>query len=286
MFVQRKYFVMNRFLTVSELKSGLDRANRTVGFVPTMGALHEGHLSLVKLCKSMCDITIVSIFVNPTQFNDKNDYQRYPRDTEYDCRMLEDAGCDAVFIPSEKEIYPEPDVRIFDFGSLDKVMEGHFRAGHFNGVAQVVSRLFDIVNPDVAFFGQKDLQQTVIIKEMVKQLQIPTRIVVAPIMREEDGLAMSSRNMLLTPAFRKKAKAIYMALQIAKMTMSTTTPAKLKKAIKGLIERESGLVVEYVEIVDGTTLAPVSKWNNSNKIYACVAVFAGEIRLIDNMQLN
>ncbi|MDR2424112.1 MAG: pantoate--beta-alanine ligase [Prevotellaceae bacterium] len=276
---------MNRFLTVSELKAGIDSA-KTVGFVPTMGALHWGHISLVEMSKSMCDITVVSIFVNPTQFNDRNDYNRYPRDIEADCQMLEEAGCDLVFIPSEKEIYPQPDTRIFDFGLLDKVMEGLFRPGHFNGVAQVVSRLFDIINPDMAFFGQKDFQQTVIIKEMVRQLNIPTKIIVAPIVREANGLAMSSRNKLLMPENRENASLIHEAMMLATEFVPNIEVKKVKDTISTIISKSATLKVEYIEIVDGETLQPISRWTDANDIYICVAVYAGKIRLIDNLRIN
>ncbi len=188
---------------------------RSVGMVPTMGALHEGHLSLVRLAKSRCDIVVVSIFVNPTQFNDPEDLKRYPRTPEADAKLLEAEGCDILFLPTVEEIYPEPDTRVFDFGYSGEVMEGAKRPGHFNGVAQVVSRLFTIVKPDVAFFGRKDFQQIAIVKSMVKQLHFNIEIVSCPIVREEDGLAMSSRNALLDPAGRAAAPQIYRTLQIA-----------------------------------------------------------------------
>ncbi len=188
---------------------------RVVGMVPTMGALHEGHLSLVRLAKSRCDIVVVSIFVNPTQFNDPEDLKRYPRTPEADAKLLEAEGCDILFLPTVEEIYPEPDTRVFDFGYIGEVMEGAKRPGHFNGVAQVVSRLFTIVKPDVAFFGRKDFQQIAIVKSMVKQLHFNIEIVSCPIVREEDGLAMSSRNALLDPAGRAAAPQIYRTLQMA-----------------------------------------------------------------------
>ncbi|MDR2286307.1 MAG: pantoate--beta-alanine ligase [Prevotellaceae bacterium] len=279
---------MEKYERISELQLKLSelRKSKTIGFVPTMGALHQGHLSLIDKCKSMCNITVASIFVNPTQFNDKNDYRRYPRTLEKDGEILEKAGCDIVFVPSEKEIYPETDERIFDFGELDKVMEGKFRQGHFNGVAQVVSRLFDIVNPDKAFFGQKDFQQVSIIKNMVKQLNLTTEIVVCPIVREQDGLAMSSRNMLLSDNQRKEAINISQALFYAKQQAPGTPVNEIRDEAIRRINSSPELKVEYLEIVDANTLQTVSGWDDATEIFACVAVQAGKIRLIDNVQLK
>jgi pantoate--beta-alanine ligase len=279
---------MKRYIKVADLKSRLAelKSNKTVGFVPTMGALHQGHLSLVALCKSMCDITVASIFVNPTQFNDKEDYQRYPRTLANDEKILANAGCDIVFTPTETDIYPEKDERVFDFGKLDKVMEGKFRPGHFNGVAQVVSRLFDIVNPNKAFFGQKDFQQVAIIKNMAKQLNLETEIVVCPIVREADGLAMSSRNMLLSDNQRKEAARISQALFYAQKQAIETPVIDLIDETIRRINLSPELRVEYLEIVDANTLQPVAKWDDATEIFACAAVRVGEIRLIDNVQLK
>ncbi|MDR0560986.1 MAG: pantoate--beta-alanine ligase [Prevotellaceae bacterium] len=278
---------MDIYRKVSDIRLRLDKAEGVVGFVPTMGALHCGHLSLVKLCKSATDITVASIFVNPTQFNDSEDYRRYPRNVESDCEMLKNAGCDIVFVPSEEEIYPEPDNRIFDFGNLDKIMEGYFRPGHFNGVAQVVSRLFDIVKPDKAFFGQKDFQQVAIIKAMARQLNLSTKIEVVPTVRENSGLAMSSRNALLTETQQKNAAGISQSLFRAKEAVKqNVSPAHLKNEIAEMINSVPELKTEYAEIVDGKTLEPVSDWNRHSEIFACVAVNIGKIRLIDNIQLK
>jgi pantoate--beta-alanine ligase len=279
---------MERFIKVSELKTRLSglKNNKTIGFVPTMGALHQGHLSLVDACKSMCDITVASIFVNPTQFNDMEDYQRYPRTLEKDAAILEKAGCDIVFTPCENEIYPEKDKRVFDFGALDKVMEGKFRPGHFNGVAQVVSRLFDIVNPDKSFFGQKDFQQVSIIKNMVKQLNLTTEIVVCPIIREPGGLAMSSRNVLLSGKQKEEAARISQALFDAKKQAIVTPIGEIMDKAVRQINSSPELSVEYLEIVDANTLQPVTEWDVPAEIFACVAVRAGKIRLIDNVQLK
>ncbi|MDR1169613.1 MAG: pantoate--beta-alanine ligase [Prevotellaceae bacterium] len=278
---------MEKYVKVSELKPRLSelRKDRTVGFVPTMGALHQGHLSLVERCRSMCGVTVASIFVNPAQFNDREDYRRYPRTLECDLEILENAGCDIVFAPTEEEVYPERDNRVFDFGTLDKVMEGKFRPGHFNGVAQVVSRLFDIVNPDKSFFGQKDFQQVCIIKSMVKQLNLTTGIVVCPTVREQDGLAMSSRNMLLSEIQRKEAAGISRALFHAKQQAGVMTVTELRDETIRRINLSPELKVEYVETVDAA-MQTVSEWDDAEEIFACVAVHAGEIRLIDNVQLK
>ncbi|MDR1886814.1 MAG: pantoate--beta-alanine ligase [Prevotellaceae bacterium] len=279
---------MKKYVKVADLQSELSelRKDKTIGFVPTMGALHQGHLSLISLCRSMCDVTVASVFVNPTQFNDKADYQRYPRTLEKDEEILENAGCDVIFAPSEEEIYPEKDDRIFNFGELDKVMEGKFRPGHFNGVAQVVSRLFDIVNPDKSFFGQKDFQQVGIIKAMVRQLKLTTEIVVAPVVRERSGLAMSSRNMLLTENQRIEAAKIFQALSYAKEQALKASIDEIRDEATRRINASPELDVEYLEIVDADTLQPVSEWNDSAEIFACTAVHAGKIRLIDNIRLK
>lgn len=258
---------------------------KTVGFVPTMGALHKGHISLVEQCKKECGYTVVSVFVNPTQFNDKDDYKRYPRVPEDDTNMLEQAGCDLVFMPTEEEIYPERDTRVFDFTPLDKVMEGAFRPGHFNGVAQVVSRLFDIVKPDKAFFGQKDFQQLAIIRQLVRQQNYPITIVGCDIVREADGLAMSSRNMLLNPQQRQAAPLIYQVLQKAKEQTDKLTPEQLKAYITEEINVNNELKTEYAEIVDAENLQPVKGWSEASCIQLCVAVQVGKIRLIDNVKL-
>jgi pantoate--beta-alanine ligase len=254
-----------------------------------MGALHEGHLSLVALSRASCDVTVASIFVNPAQFNDREDYRRYPRSTERDCEMLRDAGCDIVFTPSEEEIYPvSPKVtRTFDFGHLDRVMEGAFRPGHFDGVARVVSRLFDIVRPDKAFFGQKDFQQVAIIRTIVAELKLPVEIVVAPIVREADGLAMSSRNVLLTDVQRTQAANISRALFDARTAAAVgrVSPEELGRETERRINATPELEAEYVAIVDGATLLPVTGWNDAREIFACTAVKVGKTRLIDNVQL-
>ncbi len=263
------------------------RANgMSIGFVPTMGALHNGHLSLVSASRLQCKCTVVSIFVNPTQFNDKNDLKNYPRTFENDAKMLEDAGVDILFAPSEQEMYPEPDTRIFNFGDIDKVMEGEHRPGHFNGVAQIVSKLFDVVLPDKAFFGEKDFQQLAVIKQLVKQGNYPVDIVPCPIIRENDGLAMSSRNVLLSPEQRKSAVRISKALFESVNNVKVLSVEELKRSVVENINADANLDVEYFEIVDDTYLKPVKSWTEPNVKVGCVAVRVGKIRLIDNIKYN
>ncbi len=280
---------MKLYNTISSLQEALniERARGLkIGFVPTMGALHEGHLSLVDQARGRCDIVIVSIFVNPTQFNDKNDLANYPRTFESDRQLLSTHRCDYLFSPSVEEIYPEPDTRKFDFGLLERVMEGAFRPGHFNGVAQVVSKLFGIVLPDYAFFGRKDFQQLAIIKEMVHQLNLPVEIVPCEIVREDDGLAMSSRNKLLLPEHRLCAPLIYQTLAEAKELSKKQSVAELKEFVIQKINSIPLLKVEYFEIVDDKTLQPIDNWSDSGIKIGCIAVVAGKIRLIDNIIFN
>ena len=255
-----------------------------IGFVPTMGALHEGHLSLVKKAGKETDFVVVSIFVNPTQFNDKGDLERYPRDLNKDVALLTPTPCQLVFAPEADDIYPEPDTRQFNFGTLEQVMEGKFRPGHFNGVAQVVSRLFDIVKPDKAFFGQKDFQQLAIINEMVRKLNLPVEIVPCPIIREADGLAMSSRNMLLSAEQRKNAVHISTTLFEAKNKTGELSVEELCQWVINRINENEYLNTEYFEIVNDTTLLPVLSWDEPCKKVGCIAVHCGKIRLIDNIE--
>lgn len=274
---------------IVELKEELDyhRGNgKSIGFVPTMGALHQGHISLVERCRTENDVTVVSIFVNPTQFNDKNDLKNYPRMPEKDVALLEQAGASIVFLPDEKEIYPEPDTRVFDFGMLDKVMEGKFRPGHFNGVAQVVSKLFDIVNPQRAYFGLKDYQQLAIIRAMVKMLGLGVEVIGCPIVRESDGLAMSSRNLLLSAEYRKSAPLIYRTLSEARNKKHELSVKEMIGWVESRINSDPNLRVEYFELADADTLEPVKSWEHNNGIVGCIAVWAGNIRLIDNMMFK
>ena len=257
-----------------------------IGFVPTMGALHQGHLSLVEQAGHECGVVVASIFVNPTQFNDPNDLINYPRTLEADLKMLETQGCDIVFVPTVETMYPEPDNRIFAFGELETVMEGKFRPGHFNGVAQVVSKLFDLVNPDKAFFGQKDFQQLAIIKAMVKQLNLPVEIVPCAIVREPDGLAMSSRNKLLLPEYRKCAPQIYRILTEAKNLALNHSVSEVKNFVCQEIEQTNLLKLEYFELVEDLSLKAIQDWDESGIKVGCIAVFAGKVRLIDNLIFN
>ncbi|MDR0692901.1 MAG: pantoate--beta-alanine ligase [Prevotellaceae bacterium] len=260
--------------------------NKTIGFVPTMGALHQGHLSLVKTAMERCDFTVVSIFVNPTQFNNPDDFKTYPRTQEVDTNLLSESGVNLVFIPSEKEIYPIPDTRVFDFGEMDKVMEGVYRPGHFNGVAQVITRLFNIVNPTMAFFGEKDFQQLALIKLLVEQIDLPIQIVSCPIVREYDGLAMSSRNRLLNNNQRMHVPLIARTLFEAKEKMEYVGVSDLSKWVKETLDADPELKTEYAEIVNAKTLQPIKTWDEAGNIQLCVAVHANTIRLIDNIRLK
>jgi len=258
----------------------------SIGFVPTMGALHQGHLSLVEQAGEKTGFVVVSIFVNPTQFNDKGDLERYPRDLQRDVDLLTPTACGLVFAPEPEEIYPEPDTRQFNFGLLEQVMEGKFRPGHFNGVAQVVSRLFDIVQPDKAFFGQKDFQQLAIINEMVRKLELPVEIIPCPIIRESDGLAMSSRNMLLTSDQRKNAAHISATLFEAVNKTGELNVEELCNWVTNRINKNEYLNTEYFEIVDSVSLLPVKNWNDPCRKVGCIAVHCGKIRLIDNIEFK
>ena len=277
---------MKIFKTIGELQQSLepDKAKGlSFGFVPTMGALHRGHLSLVERAARENQRVVVSIFVNPTQFNDSNDLANYPRTLDSDAQLLSSVSCDYIFAPSVTEIYPDSDTRKFDFGSLETVMEGHFRPGHFNGVAQVVSRLFDIVKPDRAYFGLKDFQQYSIIKNLRAKLNLPVILVPCETIRETDGLALSSRNTLLTPEHRLVAPQIYRILKEARTEASNFSPDEVKARVIDKIDSLELLRAEYFEIVDETTLQPISDWNHNGTKVGCIAVFAGSVRLIDNI---
>jgi pantoate--beta-alanine ligase len=257
-----------------------------VGFVPTMGALHSGHISLVKQAVNENRVVVVSIFVNPNQFNDANDLKRYPRNLEADLKLLEPTGCELVFAPNAEEIYPEPDTRKFDFGQLEQVMEGKHRPGHFNGVAQVVSRLFEIVEPHKAYFGLKDFQQLAIINKLVKMMKLPVEVVPCDIIREKNGLAMSSRNELLTAEERQNAALIYETLTNARKLTGEKSVSDLKNRVIETINKNPFLNVEYFEIVDSENLQPVKSWSDKGKKIGCIAVLCGKVRLIDNIVLN
>lgn len=272
---------------VTELQQAINLCGgERVGFVPTMGAIHEGHLSLMRKARAECDVVVASIFVNPTQFNDPNDLKNYPRQEAQDCALIESVGVDIVFLPSVAEIYPEPDTRQFTFGGVESRMEGASRPGHFNGVAQVVSRLFDIVKPTVAFFGQKDFQQVAVIRAMVRDLSISVEIVEVPTVRESDGLALSSRNVLLTKEHRATAPDIYAALSKAKASVGEKSPAEVIAQVTKDVEQSGLLKVLYFEVSDAMTLNPIADWAESDDIQGCIAVQAGAVRLIDNIKLK
>lgn len=278
---------MKAFATVKELREALRAVrNGKVGFVPTMGALHEGHISLVERARKECDTVVVSVFVNPTQFNDKTDLKNYPRTPESDAAMLEAAGVDYVLFPTVEEIYPEPDTRVFEFGLVDKVMEGATRPGHFNGVAQVVSHLFAIIEPDKAYFGEKDFQQIAVIRAMVAQLGLKVEIVDCPIIRDTDGLARSSRNTLLDKAHRAAAPHIYEVLSAAASKTGEMTPDELSAWVVEQVNAEPLLETIYFQAVDALTMQQVHSWDESPRIQGCIAVQAGAIRLIDNIKLK
>lgn len=279
---------MEIFHKIADLQNALfaDRkSGKSVGLVPTMGALHEGHASLVRRSVAENDVTVVSVFVNPTQFNDKNDLQNYPRTLEADCQLLESCGAQYVLAPSVEEMYPTPDTRHFEFPPVSTVMEGAHRPGHFNGVCQVVSRLFYIVRPDRSYFGEKDWQQIAVIKAMVRHLQINVQIVECPIVRDEDGLARSSRNTLLAPDERAIAPQIYKALSESRTYAKSHSLSETHDWVVEQINSVEGLDVEYFAIVDGNTLLDAPDWEASDSIVGCITVYCGKtpIRLIDHI---
>lgn len=277
---------MKLYTTVKDLQEALESGRSrglTTGFVPTMGALHPGHLSLVSRAAGENGLTVVSIFVNPNQFNDPDDLKNYPRTLERDLELLSPLSCDCVFAPMVREIYPEPDTRRFDFGPLERVMEGRYRPGHFNGVAQVVSRLFEIVRPERAYFGRKDFQQLSVIMNMVNMLGLPVEIIACDTVRESDGLAMSSRNALLTPEHRAAAPQIYRILREAREEAALHSPAVVIDRVLQKVNATGLLRAEYFDIVDEMTLQTVSSWEEPGVKVGCIAVFAGAVRLIDNI---
>ena len=268
---------------INELKAN----NKTIGFVPTMGALHEGHLTLVRQCVAENEVCMVSIFVNPTQFNNKADLEKYPRNVEKDAQLLEEAGCAYVFAPSAEEMYSTDELEKtfeFDFGGMDRLMEGKFRPGHFNGVVQVVSKLFKLVQPDKAYFGKKDFQQLAIIHRMVRLMHFPVEVVDCPIVREASGLAMSSRNERLSAAERDTAANIYRILNESRNLTDKMSPGELTQWVTDEVNNAGGLSVEYFDIADCETLITIDRWQPES--IGCIAVFCGEVRLIDNIEYN
>lgn len=255
----------------------------TIGFVPTMGALHEGHLQLLRAAVQQNDVAVCSIFVNPTQFNNAEDYRLYPRLPEEDIELLKNNNCHLLFVPDAAEMYPEPPVLKFNFGLLETVMEGQYRPGHFNGVATVVSKLFHLINPHKAYFGQKDLQQYAIINQLVSDLHFDVNLVCHPIVREPDGLAMSSRNRRLSVAEREVAGHLYKALQLAQNLVKTHQVADIKAAVVNYLQAYEPIKLEYFEIADLKTLQPLAYPASNNGIALCIAAFLGSVRLIDNI---
>ena len=278
--------VFNSIVALQNKLFEVRKDGKTVGLVPTMGALHEGHASLVRKSVSDNDVTVVSVFVNPTQFNDKNDLNNYPRNLDADCRLLEECGADYVLAPSVEEMYPTPDKRQFDFPPVTSVMEGAHRPGHFNGVCQVVSRLFYIVRPQRAYFGEKDWQQIAVVKVLVKYLGLGVEIVECPIVRDADGLARSSRNALLSKDERSIAPNIYKALKESIEYAKKHTVGETHDKVVSDINAVDGLEVEYFSIVDGNTLQDVSSWDDSDYVVGCITVYCGKtpIRLIDHIK--
>lgn len=264
----------------------LQKEEKTIGLVPTMGALHQGHISLVEKATSENDIVVVTIFVNPTQFNDPSDLDHYPRTLDRDLELLRNLEADLVFVPSVKEMYPEEDSQIFDLGRLDKVMEGKHREGHFNGVAQIVSKLFLLIRPHRAYFGQKDFQQLVIIRRLVEIMEMNITIVQCPIIREKDGLAMSSRNTRLSKEERKLAPFIYETLIHAREKMDTLTPSQLKDWVTLQLKKQPEMELEYFEIVEDKALMPVDTWDETVNKMGCIAVQLNGVRLIDNLNFD
>ncbi|MCM1032640.1 MAG: pantoate--beta-alanine ligase [Odoribacter sp.] len=272
--------------TVAGLRAAVAKAKqegKIIGLVPTMGALHAGHLSLVERARHDCDFVVVSVFVNPTQFNNANDLATYPRTVDADCELLSGAGVDVAFVPTVEEIYPEPDTRVFDLGQVAEVMEGAMRPGHFNGVAQVVSKLFDYASPDKAYFGEKDFQQIAVIRAMVSQLGLDLDIVACPIEREADGLALSSRNVRLSPAQRAVAPQIHeiLASNADLAAEGITDVESLREMVVTEINAVEGMKIEYYEIVDPITLQPAAEISGA---VGCVTVWMGDVRLIDNVK--
>ncbi len=288
---------MQKFTTVAALREAVHKAKadgKSIGLVPTMGALHEGHLSLIRKAKEQNDIAVVSVFVNPIQFNNKEDLAKYPRTVDADCEKLESVGADFVFIPSVEEMYPEPVKEEYHFGPLEEVMEGPKRQGHFSGVAVVVRRLFDLAEPDRAYFGEKDYQQLAIIRNLIEQIHYNIEIVPCPIVRADDGLALSSRNMRLSPAARAIAPTIYDTLQQAAEMAECEEVDDVKEWVMSSLasfnevnpdQCPDGLCFEpeYFEIVDARTLQPIETWDEAGEDGAvgCIAVWLDGVRLID-----
>lgn len=279
---------MNVIKTVAQLRAAVADARSRglkIGLVPTMGALHQGHLSLVERARRECDFVIVSVFVNPTQFNNPDDLRTYPRTLDADCALLEEAGVDIAFAPSVEEMYPEPDTRVFDLGPVAEVMEGARRPGHFNGVCQVVSKLFDMADPDRAYFGEKDYQQIAVIRRMLQLLGHGPEIVSCPIRRADNGLALSSRNVRLTPEALAAAPEIHRILtESISLRAAGNTPAQAAETVRAAIQERPDMELEYYQIVHPDTLQEITAWPQDREAVGCVTVWMGDVRLIDNIK--
>jgi pantoate--beta-alanine ligase len=279
---------MQTFETILPLQqkiAELKQSGKSIGFVPTMGALHQGHLDLMQKAKQENDVLVVSIFVNPIQFNNPSDLEKYPRTLDQDKQLLQSVNCDLLFAPDAKEMYPEPDKTIYHFGKLATVMEGAFRPGHFNGVAVVVKKLFEIVSPHKAYFGEKDFQQLAIIQSLVKQQQLAVKIIPCPTIREADGLAMSSRNMRLSPEERAVAPEIHKILQKTVSLRNVLSPNEMEQYAKNAFNKIRAFDLEYVSIADDTDLQPIEHWNDVSGARIFVALQLGNVRLIDNVRI-
>ncbi|MBM3403795.1 MAG: pantoate--beta-alanine ligase [Bacteroidetes bacterium] len=272
---------------VTEFLTGIRRTGATIGFVPTMGALHEGHLSIIRQAREETDFVAVSIFVNPVQFNNKKDLEKYPRNLDLDLALLTLTRCDLVFIPDEQEMYPDNKhlKEQLDFDGLDQVLEGKYRPGHFFGVVAVLRKLFSIIQPTHAYFGQKDYQQFLVVKRLIQAEAFSIQLVMHPIIRETDGLAMSSRNALLTPEMRQKAPMIYQILQILRDKAGNTEVKEMKMWVRKCFIGLPRIKLEYVAIVDAETLKPIRNWSDSKRPMVCIAAYFGKVRLIDNVFL-
>ncbi len=275
--------IINRVDDLRDLVAEARKAGKTIGLVPTMGALHPGHLSLVERARLDTDLVVVSVFLNPTQFNNPEDLRTYPRTVEADVALLEQAGVDIAFVPTVEQMYPEPDERVFDLGNVMRVMEGEMRPGHFNGVCQVVSKLFEMSQATHAYFGEKDFQQIAVVRAMAKQMGFDLEIISCPVVRESDGLARSSRNVRLTPEARRVAPAIYATLKASIDFARHHTVQQTVDWVTATINAYPEMEVEYYSVVDGVTLEPVSTWDDSNYIVGCITVYCGDVREIDNI---
>ena len=277
--------IFNSRQAIHNYLNELRASGKSIGFVPTMGALHDGHLSMIKLAKQKADVIVCSIFVNPTQFTDKKDLENYPRPVDDDIRKLEEVNCHVLFIPGVNEMYSSDEKWNIELGNLDKILEGKIRPGHYQGVTQIVKKLFDTINPHYAFFGQKDYQQFMVISYMVKKLFVKIKLILCPIIRETDGLAMSSRNIYLSPDDRKNALALFKALNKVKEQFKSKAIPQIKKEVESYLKSAPGIEIEYFEIFNANSFVATSS-KRPVSLIALVAAKVGSIRIIDNMILK